>query len=147
MQLSKRLKDCLALFVDIRNSIYKIQSFIFLIGERKTNLSSALVECSSRREFLNFFNLPTLLHIKMRGGHPYLAKLSNQVFLPHIKYDLSKLLPEYGEFNEMMGIIIHGVPRRFQSSRWRKWPDTIQKSQNRCIFVLSVWKRHDKKNQ
>ena len=29
MQLSKRLKDCLALFVDIRNSIYKIQSFIF----------------------------------------------------------------------------------------------------------------------
>ena len=79
------------------------------------------------------------------GGHPYLAKLSNQVFLPHIKYDLSKLLPEYGEFNEMMGINIHGVPRRFQSSRWRKWPHNIQKSQNRCIFVLSVWKRHDKK--
>ena len=46
----------------------------------------------------------------MNSSHPYLAKLSNQVFLAQNKYYHLKLLAENGEFNEMMGIIIKGVP-------------------------------------
>ena len=34
--------------------------------------------------------------------HPWLAKLSNQVFLHHIKYDPLKLLAEDREFDEIM---------------------------------------------
>ena len=56
---------------------------------------------------------------KTKSVHPYLAKLSNQVFLAQNKYYHLKLLAENGEFNEMMGIIIKGVPY--------KWPN-VQKS-------------------
>ena len=35
-------------------------------------------------------------------AHPSLAKLSNQVFLHHIKYDPLKLLAEDREFDEIM---------------------------------------------
>ena len=35
-------------------------------------------------------------------NHPSLAKLSNQVFLHHIKYDPLKLLAEDREFDEIM---------------------------------------------
>ena len=38
-----------------------------------------------------------------------------------------------------------GAPQRSQTSVRHKWPNNFQKSQNRWIFVLSVWKRRDKK--